>query len=66
VAKQYVRLFFASSTGMDDVKRGLLCQLFGGQGKAFPGGRVRGEINVLLVRVACWMGWATTVHAKIW
>ncbi len=36
--------------GLDDVKKGLLCQLFGGCGKTFPGGRVRGEINVLLVR----------------
>lgn len=35
---------------MEDVKKGLLTQLFGGMGKAFPGGRVRGEINVLLVR----------------
>lgn len=34
---------------MDDVKRGLLAQLFGGVGKSFPGGRVRGEINALLV-----------------
>eukprot|EP00983_Pelagomonas_calceolata_P034413 1078840-Pelagomonas_calceolata.AAC.1 len=34
---------------MEDVKKGLLTQLFGGMGKAFPGGRVRGEINVLLV-----------------
>ncbi len=36
--------------GMEDVKKGLLCQLFGGCGKSFPGGRVRGEINCLLVR----------------
>ncbi|CAG9465584.1 unnamed protein product [Pedinophyceae sp. YPF-701] len=34
---------------MDDVKRGILCQLFGGEVKTFTGGRVRGEINVLLV-----------------
>ncbi|GFH24102.1 DNA helicase, partial [Haematococcus lacustris] len=34
---------------MDDVKKGLLVQLFGGLGKAFPGGRVRGDINILLV-----------------
>jgi len=34
---------------MDDVKRGLLCLLFGGMSKVFPGGRVRGEINTLLV-----------------
>jgi DNA replication licensing factor MCM4 len=35
---------------MEDIKKGLLAQLFGGLGKTFPGGRVRGEINVLLVR----------------
>lgn len=34
---------------LEDVKRGLLCQLFGGVSKALPGGRTRGEINVLLV-----------------
>jgi DNA replication licensing factor MCM4 len=34
---------------LDDVKRGLLCQLFGGVSKALPGARTRGEINVLLV-----------------
>ena len=34
---------------LDDVKRGILCQLFGGVSKALPGARTRGEINVLLV-----------------
>eukprot|EP00884_Botryococcus_braunii_P014652 jgi/Botrbrau1/23188/Bobra.0041s0036.1 len=34
---------------LDDVKKGILCQLFGGTCKEFSGGRVRGEINVLLV-----------------
>ncbi len=35
---------------MEDVKKGLMCQLFGGSCKNFPGGRIRGEINLLLVR----------------
>ena len=34
---------------MEDVKKGLMCQLFGGSCKVFPGGRIRGEINLLLV-----------------
>lgn len=34
---------------LDDVKRGVLAQLFGGCSKTFSGGRARGEINVLLV-----------------
>jgi DNA replication licensing factor MCM4 len=34
---------------MDDVKRGILCQLFGGTNKKFPNGKLRGEIHVLLV-----------------
>lgn len=34
---------------LDDVKKGLLCQLFGGVSKELPSGRTRGEINVLLV-----------------
>lgn len=34
--------------GMDDVKRGILCQLFGGLRKTFSGGQTRGELNVLL------------------
>jgi len=34
---------------MDDVKKGLLCQLFGGTAKQFASGqRFRGEINILL------------------
>lgn len=34
---------------LEDAKKGLLCQLFGGVSKALPGGRTRGELNVLLV-----------------
>ncbi|KAL3152230.1 hypothetical protein ABBQ32_001312 [Trebouxia sp. C0010 RCD-2024] len=34
---------------LDDIKKGILCQLFGGTTKEWSGGRVRGEINVLLV-----------------
>lgn len=34
---------------LDDIKKGLLCQLFGGTGKSFKGGKLRGELNVLLV-----------------
>ncbi|KAG2450350.1 hypothetical protein HYH02_004855 [Chlamydomonas schloesseri] len=34
---------------MEDIKKGVLCQLFGGCSKAFPGGKIRGELNVLLV-----------------
>jgi DNA replication licensing factor MCM4 len=34
---------------MDDVKKGILCQLFGGTNKKIPNGKLRGEINVLLV-----------------
>ena len=34
---------------LEDVKKGLLCQLFGGVSKELPSGRTRGEINVLLV-----------------
>jgi hypothetical protein len=41
---------------MEDIKKGLLAQLFGGLGKTFPGGRVRGEINVLLVGEPVWEG----------
>jgi len=33
---------------MDDVKRGILCQLFGGIRKSYSGGQTRGELNVLL------------------
>jgi len=35
--------------GMRDVKRGLLCQLFGAVPKVYSGGSTRGELNVLLV-----------------
>lgn len=37
--------------GLDDIKKGMLLQLFGGTGKRFKGGgapRCRGEINILL------------------
>lgn len=34
---------------LEDVKKGVLCQLFGGVSKALPGAKTRGEINVLLV-----------------
>jgi DNA replication licensing factor MCM4 len=34
---------------LEDVKKGLLCQLFGGVSKNLPAGRTRGELNVLLV-----------------
>lgn len=34
---------------LEDVKKGLLCQLFGGVSKKLAGGKTRGEINVLLV-----------------
>ncbi|PSC67965.1 DNA replication licensing factor MCM4 [Micractinium conductrix] len=34
---------------LDDVKKGILCQLFGGVSKKLPGAKTRGEINVLLV-----------------
>jgi DNA replication licensing factor MCM4 len=34
---------------LDDVKRGILCQLFGGVSKDLPGAKTRGEINILLV-----------------
>ncbi|KAK9834116.1 hypothetical protein WJX84_003949 [Apatococcus fuscideae] len=34
---------------LDEVKKGVLCQLFGAGSKEFAGGRSRGDINVLLV-----------------
>lgn len=34
---------------LEDVKKGLLCQLFGGVSKPIAAGKTRGEINVLLV-----------------
>eukprot|EP00727_Mastigamoeba_balamuthi_P009365 m51a1_g5050 DNA replication licensing factor MCM4 (1097) ;mRNA; r:58296-64081 len=43
------RSFAPSIWELDDVKKGLLCQLFGGANKEFTSGqRVRGEINILL------------------
>jgi len=46
-----IRSFAPSVWELDDVKKGLLCQLFGGSNKDGIGsaGRYRGEINVLLV-----------------
>jgi len=44
-----VRSLAPSIFGLDDVKKGILCQLFGGVSKQFTGGRLRGDINVLLV-----------------
>ncbi|GLC33284.1 hypothetical protein PLESTB_000350900 [Pleodorina starrii] len=34
---------------MEDIKKGVLCQLFGGTPKVFAGGKIRSELNVLLV-----------------
>ncbi|GIL62005.1 hypothetical protein Vafri_16331 [Volvox africanus] len=34
---------------MEDIKKGVLCLLFGGTPKIFPGGKIRSELNVLLV-----------------
>ena len=44
-----VRSLAPSIFGMDDVKKGVLCQLFGGSAKRVPGGKLRGDVNVLLV-----------------
>eukprot|EP00301_Raphidiophrys_heterophryoidea_P023877 c7587_g1_i1.p1 GENE.c7587_g1_i1~~c7587_g1_i1.p1 ORF type:complete len:800 (+),score=196.80 c7587_g1_i1:43-2400(+) len=45
-----VRSLAPSIWELDDVKKGALCQLFGGVNKVLgDGGRIRGEINVLLV-----------------
>eukprot|EP01028_Stygiella_incarcerata_P006150 TRINITY_DN2513_c0_g1_i4.p1 TRINITY_DN2513_c0_g1~~TRINITY_DN2513_c0_g1_i4.p1 ORF type:complete len:751 (+),score=205.90 TRINITY_DN2513_c0_g1_i4:55-2307(+) len=51
VYDKLVRALAPSIWEMDDVKRGILCQLFGGVNKEFAHGssRFRGEINVLLV-----------------
>jgi DNA replication licensing factor MCM4 len=35
--------------GLDDIKKGVLCQLFGGVTKEFDGGKIRGNLNILLV-----------------
>jgi DNA replication licensing factor MCM4 len=47
-----VRSFAPSIVEMDDVKLGLLCQLFGGSNKNYADaamGKFRGELNVLLI-----------------
>ena len=47
-----VRSFAPSIWEQDDIKKGLLCQLFGGVNKTFVEsgrGRFRGELNILLV-----------------
>ena len=47
-----VRSFAPSIVEMDDVKLGLLCQLFGGANKNYADsamGKFRGELNVLLI-----------------
>ena len=47
-----VRSFAPSIVDMDDVKLGLLCQLFGGANKNYADpamGKFRGELNVLLI-----------------
>eukprot|EP01012_Entosiphon_sulcatum_P049825 TRINITY_DN6853_c0_g1_i1.p1 TRINITY_DN6853_c0_g1~~TRINITY_DN6853_c0_g1_i1.p1 ORF type:complete len:530 (+),score=55.00 TRINITY_DN6853_c0_g1_i1:48-1637(+) len=43
-----VRSMAPSIHALSDVKRGLLCQLFGGTNKNWSKSRVRGEINILL------------------
>lgn len=47
--ERLVRSLAPSIFGMDDVKKGVLCQLFGGVSKTVAGGRIRGDINCLLV-----------------
>lgn len=54
IYQKLIESFAPSIYEMDDVKKGLLCQLFGGSngGGGGPGagaGRFRGDINVLLV-----------------
>ncbi len=34
---------------MEDVKKGILCQMFGGCPKSFTGGKIRGDLNVLVM-----------------
>eukprot|EP01025_Chloroclados_australasicus_P052066 TRINITY_DN6060_c0_g1_i4.p1 TRINITY_DN6060_c0_g1~~TRINITY_DN6060_c0_g1_i4.p1 ORF type:complete len:619 (-),score=71.11 TRINITY_DN6060_c0_g1_i4:858-2459(-) len=46
---ELTRSLAPSIWGMDDVKRGILCQLFGGTSLKHNSGQVRGEINILLV-----------------
>jgi DNA replication licensing factor MCM4 len=49
VYERLTRSLAPSIWELDDVKKGLLCQLFGGTSKEFSSGqRFRGEINVLL------------------
>jgi DNA replication licensing factor MCM4 len=52
VVQLLVRSFAPSIVDMDDVKLGLLCQLFGGANKNYADaamGKFRGELNVLLI-----------------
>jgi DNA replication licensing factor MCM4 len=52
VVELLVRSFAPSIVEMDDVKLGLLCQLFGGSNKNYADadmGKFRGELNVLLI-----------------
>jgi DNA replication licensing factor MCM4 len=52
VVELLVRSFAPSIVEMDDVKLGLLCQLFGGANKNYADaamGKFRGELNVLLI-----------------
>lgn len=43
-----LRSFAPSIWGHDDVKRGILCQMFGGSRKTFRHGSFRAEINIIL------------------
>lgn len=43
-----LRSFAPSIWGHDDVKRGILCQMFGGTRKTFRHGSFRSEINIIL------------------
>jgi DNA replication licensing factor MCM4 len=43
-----LRSFAPSIWGHDDVKRGILCQMFGGTQKVFRHGTFRSEINIIL------------------
>lgn len=49
IYQRLVQSFAPSIHGHDEIKKGLLCQLFGGVMKNFDGGKIRGDINVLLV-----------------
>lgn len=49
VYERLTRSFAPNVWELDDIKKGLLCQLFGGTAKEFSSGqRFRGEINILL------------------